>query len=70
MVMMIVGFFVAPAVALACALLVFVAAYVHYWRGVLACMRQPTANEEESNKPLDVWDKHIARLEAQKQNRE
>lgn len=68
--MMIVGFFVAPAVALACALLVFIVTYVHYWRGLLSSMRKPIANEAEPNKPLDVWDKHVARLEAQKQNRE
>jgi hypothetical protein len=65
----IMGFFIAPAVALICALIVFMASYIDFWRGLFGSMRQPIANEAEPNKPLDIWDKHVARLDKQNQKK-
>lgn len=66
----IVGFFVAPVVALICALIIFLASYIDFWRGLFGSMQKPITNEEELNKQLSVWDKHIARLDAQNKKHE
>lgn len=64
----VIGFFVAPAVAILCAILVFFATYLDFWRGLFKDLDGPITNDPDPNKPKGVWERHIDNLNQKKQN--
>lgn len=61
--------FVAPVVALICAIFVFFRTYKMFWQGVSDDLKGPITNENEPNKPKDIWDRHIERQSQKNENK-
>lgn len=64
----IVGVVISPLVALACAVIVFFASFLDFWRGLLITMKANNTPQNNQTKELTVWEKHIAKLDAQNKN--
>ena len=61
--------FIAPVVALICAIFVFFRTYKMFWQGVSDDLKGPITNENEPNKPKDIWDRHIERQSQKNENK-
>lgn len=62
------GLFVSILLAVAVGIVVAIAAYLDFWRGLFGTLSDKPFDPIEETKPMSVWDHHIARLDYQNKN--